>query len=279
MTCEIQGIPVYYEQSGEGKPILFIHGWSVDHRLMSGCFEPVFNELNNYCRIYLDLPGMGKTPSADWIRNSDNTLAILVEFINTIIGDKNFLLAGESYGGYLSMGLIHELGNRIDGVLLLCPMVDTFEVVTKEGKLPERKIIWCSESLSSAKNDADVKAFLNIAVIATPEIFEKYKNDILSGVKAADNTFLSEHYKGEYNPDFEKALREISFDKPACILTGRQDNAAGYFAAYKILDRFPRATFAVLDCAGHNLQIDNEPIFTQLVKDWIWRVELENKIR
>jgi pimeloyl-ACP methyl ester carboxylesterase len=243
---------------------------------MSGCFEPIFSKMAGYHRIYLDLPGMGKTPSADWIKNSDNTLKMLVKFINNIIGDKEFLLAGESYGGYLSMGLIHELGSMVGGVLLLCPLVDSFETVNKPENLPEKSIIWYSESLNSLKDDTDVKAFLDMAVIATPEILEKYKSDILSGIKIHDKDFLS-YYKGEYNPDMEKALRAVKFGKPACIITGRQDNVVGYSVAYKILDRFPRATFAILDCAGHNLQIDNEPIFIQLVKDWIWRVELDGK--
>jgi len=277
MTCEIQGIPVYYEQYGEGKPVLFIHGWSIDHRLMSGCFEPVFNELRGYCRIYIDLPGMGQTPSADWIKNSDDTLKISLEFIYTIIGDKNFLLAGESYGGYLSMGLIHKLGNQIDGVFFLCPMLDSIETIKKHGKLPQKTIIWKSEKLDFEEHNPDVKAFLDMAIIATPEMFEKYKKDILSGYNIHDNDFLSNHYKGEYNPDFEIALRKLIFNKPACILTGRQDHCAGYSIAYEILGRFPRATYAVLDCAGHSLQIENEPVFEQLVKDWIWRIELENK--
>jgi len=276
MTCEIKGIPIYYEEYGEGKPVLCIHGWSIDHGLMSGCFEPVFSQSQGYRRIYLDLPGMGKTPSADWIKDSDDTLTLLIGFINTVIGDKNFLLAGESYGGYLAMGLIHELGSRIDGILLLCPMVDTFETLSKTGNLPERRIIYRSKLFDSI-NDDDVEGFLNMAVIATPPIYEKYKKDILPGFKIHDKAFLS-HYKGEYNPDMEKTLRKTTFDKPTCIITGRQDSFVGYSIAYNILDRFPRATLVILDCAGHNLQIENEPTFAQLVKDWIWRVELEEKM-
>jgi len=277
MIGEIQGVPVYYEQYGEGKPILFIHGWSIDHRLMSGCFEPVFDNLHGYCRIYLDLPGMGKTPSANWIKNSDDTLKILLEFIDKLIGNKNFLLAGESYGGYLSMGIIHEIGNRIDGVLLLCPLIDSFATVNKHGKLPQKTIIWKSEKLDSEDQNPDVNAFLDMAIIATPEIFEKYKKDILPGFNMHDKNFLSNYYKGEYNSELEIALRALQFNKPACILTGRQDHCVGYSMAYEILERFPRASFAVLDCAGHNLQIENESIFKQLVIDWIWRVELEIK--
>ena len=277
MICEISGISVYYEQFGEGKPILFIHGWSVDHRLMSGSFEPVFNQLQSYQRIYLDLPGMGKTLSVNWVKNSDNTLKILLEFIKKVIGDINFLLVGESYGGYLSMGLINELGNKIDGVLLLCPLVDSFETIIKKGKLPKNNIILHTEITESEEDNTALRAFLEVAVIATPEIYEKFKKDIYSGIKIHNKEFLSGYYKGEYNTNYEKILKTVTFDKPACILTGRQDNAVGYSVAYEILDRFPRATFAILDCAGHNLQIDNEPTFVQLVKDWIWRVELENK--
>jgi len=277
MTCEIQGISIYYEQYGEGKPVLFIHGWSMDHRLMSGCFEPVFNELRGYRRIYLDLPGMGKTPSADWIKSGDDTHKILWEFINIIIGDKNFLLAGESYGGYLSMGLVYELGNKIDGVFFLCPHFNSLANSGKQHKLPRKDLIYCTESLMSEKNNPDINAFLNFAVIATDELFEKYKSDVLSGFTIHDRDFLGKKYRGEYHPDFENKLKEISYNKPSCFLTGRQDDCTGYSTAYEFLEKFPRATFAVLDCAGHNLQIDNEQTFIQLVKDWIWRVELEEK--
>jgi pimeloyl-ACP methyl ester carboxylesterase len=161
--------------------------------------------------------------------------------------------------------------------LLLCPLVDTFEEVNKPENLPKRNIIWRSESFDSIKDDTDVKVFLDMAVIATPEILEKYIRDILSGINISDKDFLS-CYNGGYNPDMEKTLRTVKFDKPTCIITGRKDDAVGYYAAYKILDRFPRATFTVLDCAGHNLQIDNELVFIQLVKDWIWRIELDKKI-
>ena len=274
MTVEIQGIPVNYKQYGEGKPILFIHGWSVDHRLMSGCFEPVFKQLQGYCRIYLDLPGMGMTPSASWIKSGDDTHKILLEFINTIIGDNTFLLAGESYGGYLSMGLLHTLSSRIDGVFFLCPHLKPLAEPGDNEKLPEKSIIYRSERL---EDNADVKGFLDMAVIATNTLFEIYKKDIISGVNIHDKEFLSGKYRGEYNPDFENNLRELFFDKPSCFLTGRQDHCVGYSTAFAMLKNFPRATFAVLDCAGHNLQIESEAIFAQLVKDWIWRVELEDK--
>jgi len=272
VICNIRDIPVYYEEYGSGKPVLCIHGYSVDHRLMTGCLEPVFRETQGYRRIYLDLPGMGKTPSKSWMRNSNDMLEVLSGFIDAVIAEESFLIAGESYGGRLTLGLIYTMGNRIDGVLLICSNLP-------EGALPARKVIVNSEVLESAENDPDLKTFLDVAVLATPEIYQKFKSDVLPGIKAADQDFLHNHYQGAYDPDFQKKLKSIGFDRPACILAGRQDHWVGYAGVYELLDDFPRATFAVLDCAGHNMQIDNELLFSQLVKDWIWRVELNRSSR
>ena len=234
--------------------------------MMTGCLEPVFNPIQGYRRIYLDLPGMGRTPPAAWIQNPDNILEALTEFVDAVIPDENFLVAGESYGGRLTLGLIHKMKERIDGVLLICSNVP-------KGALPERQILWESEALKP-EEDADRKTFMDVAVVATPELFEKFKKDVLPGIKAANQEFLSTAVMGTYSPDLEDALKTISFEKPACILAGRQDHWVGYQGAYELLERFPRAAFAVFDCAGHNLQIENEPLFTQHVKDWIRRIEL-----
>ncbi len=274
MVRLIGSVPIYYEEYGAGKPVLCIHGYWVDHRLMSGCLEPVFTQTQGYRRIYIDLPGMGETPSDKQIRNSNDTIEILMQFVDIVIGKENFLLAGESYGGYLSMGLINKMKDRIDGVLLICPMVDSWATIQELGKVPDRQIILPPEQLGLPEENPDVKAFMDLAVLAAPEVFIKFQKDILPGLTIADKEYLSNYYSGDYSPDIEAELRIITFEKPACILTGRQDNSVGYLMAFKMLERFPRATFAVLDVAGHNLQIENEALFNSMVKDWLWRVEL-----
>lgn len=236
---------------------------------MSGCLEPVFGTMQGYRRIYFDMPGMGKTPPARWIQNGKHMLEVIMEFINEVIPEENFLVLGESYGGYMTLGLVAEMPERIDGAVLLCPgLTEEF------GNLPPKQILWKSPELASPEEDPDIKAFYKFAVIATPEKFSKYKSDVLSGIKISDGDFLSNYFDCKCRPDIYAALQTAAFDKPSCIITGRQDHGVGYSDAYNILDRFPRATYAVVDCAGHNLQIDNEPLFGHLIRDWIWRVEL-----
>ncbi len=63
------------------------------------------------------------------------------------------------------------------------------------------------------------------------------------------------------------------FPAPALFLTGRHDNWCGYREAYQLLDNYPRATFAVLDRAGHALAVEQKTLFRALVNEWLDRVE------
>lgn len=62
------------------------------------------------------------------------------------------------------------------------------------------------------------------------------------------------------------------FTRPTLILTGRQDSSVGYLDQFVPLPHYPRASFAVLDTAGHNLQFEQPELFEALMGDWLDRV-------
>ena len=111
MYKQIEGINLYYETYGSGIPVVMIHGWGMDNRIMKGCMEQVFKKKKGYKRIYFDLPGMGKSTENGKIKNSDDVLKIITAFIDFIIPGQQFLLVGESYGGFLSRGLLLKRNN------------------------------------------------------------------------------------------------------------------------------------------------------------------------
>lgn len=67
----------------------------------------------------------------------------------------------------------------------------------------------------------------------------------------------------------------IGEGRPILMLLSRQNASTGYRDAWSILEQYPRATFAVLDKAGHNLQIEQAGLFTALVSEWLDRMEAE----
>lgn len=270
MQCNVKDISINYEIKGEGKPIIIIHGYSLDHRLMIGCMEPIFSTKDGYKRIYIDLPGMGKSESAKWITNSDIMLDIVIEFIETIIPNQNFLIVGESYGGYLSRGVLFKMKDRIDGVLLICPVIIADN---KKRNVPEHVVLLKDNELLSKLPPEGAEIINSMLVIQSEKIYKRCINEIMPGFEVADDRFLQKLQENGYGFSFNVDKVNKKFDKPALIILGRQDSCVGYKDAWNILDNFPRATFSVLDRAGHNLQIEQEKLFYSLTNEWLIRVE------
>lgn len=270
MECKIKNISIYFEVIGQGKPIVMIHGYTPDHRLMSGCMEPVFKDDSSYKRIYFDLPGMGKTKAADWIVNSDVMLDIVLEFIDQVIPDENFLLAGESYGGYLSRGIIKRIPDRVDGLLMICPLIHPDSV---KRSLSLKQVILKDDKLLSSLDAWEAEKYSSIAVVQSEKTWKRYRDEVLSGIRLADNTFLKNFWETGlgFSSDVDKV--EKNYSKPTLILCGRQDHIVGCRDAWDILDNYPRATYAVLDRAGHSLEAEQEEVFNCLVSEWLFRVE------
>ena len=86
-------------------------------------------------------------------------------------------------------------------------------------------------------------------------------------------SFHALHANHDRHVKVRQKLEPKSVEKPTLILAGRQDAMVGYRDAWKILENYPRGTFAVLDRAGHNLQIEQETLFNALVNEWLDRVE------
>ena len=266
MECIIDDLTVYYAAYGEGRPVLCLHGNSVDHRLMNGCLEPIFAGEAGYRRIYPDLPGMGRTPAKPWVRTADDLLRVITRFIEVVIGQEPFLLVGESYGGYLSLGLLQSLSAQVEGLLLICPVI---YAQGADRRLPPKRLLVRDEGLEVGIDPSDMASFLSTAVVATRETYARFAQEVLCGLKLGDRAHLQRVQREGYSLSCEEELKAMVYEGPCCILTGRQDHVVGYEDALALAARWPRASIAVLDCAGHNLQIEQPALFTAHVKAWL----------
>ncbi|MBH5320343.1 alpha/beta hydrolase [Paenibacillus sp. GSMTC-2017] len=247
-----------------------IHGFVTDHQLMMGCMEPIFAGRDSFRRIYIDLPGMGKSESADWITHADVMLDIVIAFINTIIPNENFLLAGESYGGYLSRGILYKMPDRVDGLLMICPVIIAD---SSKRTVPEHVVLVKDQEFLNDLRTEESEGFRSLSVIYNKPVYERYTNEITTGISLADNIFLSGYRENGYGFTFDVDKLDTKFTEPVLLLLGSQDSVVGYKDAWSILDNFTRATFAVIDRAGHNLQLEQEEVFNCLVSEWLRRVD------
>lgn len=268
MICKIRDAEIYYEVVGEGTPVVMLHGCAPDHRLLWTCMESVFQTCPGYQRIYIDLPGMGKSSAPRGINSSDQVLELLAACVRRIVPSRDFLLVGESYGGYLARGLLAQLPDRISGLLLLCPVV----VAERDIRLlPDVQTLVRDEDFLNSLSPADRDEFCASAVVATAPTYARFRDEIKPGLDVADYEFI-DRLQRRYA--FSAELSGLKYEKPVLLLAGRQDAVVGYRDIMNIVESYPRATLAVLDMAGHNLQIEQPGLFESLVAEWLWRTNL-----
>jgi len=268
MECKVHDVTIFYEEIGSGRPLLLLHGLPLDHRHIANDMEPVFADRRGWRRLYPDLPGMGKTRATERLTNQDQILELLIGFIHTVAPGERFVVGGTSYGGYLARGLVYRLGAQMDGLLLNVPLIETDH---SKCHLPQPLVIREDPAFLAALTPAeqDMRDFI---VIQSMDLLTEFRQVFNPAGAVADHAFM-DRLRQHYAFSFDIDALPTPFPAPALFLTGRHDNWCGYREAYRLLDNYPRASFAALDGAGHALAIEQKTLFRALVKEWLDRVE------
>lgn len=269
MRQTVGGTEFHYETVGEGRPIVLLHGWMIDHRVMMDLAEPVFAERDGWRRIYPDLPGMGQT-SGHGIDNQDQVLDLLLQFIEATTGGSRFVVGGFSYGGYLALGTAYKRPEQLDGLLVIAP--PGLPGDGREPRLAPETTLVEDPGLLEGLDEATAEGFRTVAVVQNKELLDAFVNLGLPATQMADLEYLTrldEHWPFSF---VEECLRS-PFTRPTLVLTGRQDARVGWADAFDLMDNYPRGTYAVLDGAGHSLAWERRTLFNALVGDWLDRVE------
>jgi pimeloyl-ACP methyl ester carboxylesterase len=273
MECELENITVYYEIFGQGRPIIMLHGWPADHRQAVDALESVFMQRDGWKRIYLDLPGMGRTHGADWITGSDQMLEVTTKFIDHVIPGQRFALAGISYGGYLARGLVHRRASLINGALFIVP------VIVPDGAKrikPEHIVLVRDQSFVAdlAHFDSSIaQGLLDVIVVQDRRLLDDQwvRTYISEATSIADENFLA-RVAENYTLNFDLDTLSEPCSAPMLFLLGGQDSL-GYPKSLSFLENYPRASFVILDRAGHGLWLEQATLYHALVNEWLNRVE------
>lgn len=277
MQCDLDSATIHYEEYGQGRPIVFLHGWSMDHRLESTVYEPIFAARGGWRRIYPDLPGMGRS-LARCIHSQDDVLTALLAFIDRVLSGERFVLSGTSLGGHLARAIAALRREQVAGLLLRVPAVIAD---TAKRTLPPFCPLVRNEALL-APLDAKERAALGDVLVQSPAYLEAHRRQIRELVQPAiaANAPLVAEIRGDprrYTLSFDLAEAEKTFTRPTLIVAARQDTVTGYRDVWDILESYPRATFAVMDRATHSWPIESHRLLAALVEDWLDRLELSEK--
>ena len=261
-----------YEAHGEGRPILLLHGWTMDRRVEIFDYEKIFAARPGWWRIYPDLPGMGRSVAKAGLSNQDDVLDSLLAFVDQVLPGR-FVLAGTSLGAYLARAIAARRRSSIAGLLLRVPCIFAEDA---RRTLPPFEALVADEAFM-ASLDADDRAYLGDLLIQTPAYAEslKHKGDAVVQPAIQATAPIANEIRADpkrYGFSFDLIEAEKTFDEPTLIIAGRRDTTVGYRDAWSILDSYPRATFVALDRADHGWPMETPNLLPALVDDWLERI-------
>ena len=271
MECALENITIHYETYGEGRPIIFIPGWSLNARLTADQMEPCFHQREGWKRIYIDPPGHGKTPGKDWITNQDKMLEVILACIDKLTAGQKYCLVGISLGAYLARGVILQRAQFVDGIAMIVPAIIAED---EKRSVPPYKVLIKDPSVYAELTPMEQDIF-GMSVIHSRTWLDTIRSSPqIPDDENGDPEFLGKIRDKPENYAFSFDVDAVSepFPGPSLIITGRQDSVVGYRDAWNLLENYPRASYVVLDRAGHPLE-DSSELVNVLIREWLDRVE------
>lgn len=118
---------LFYVEIGEGKPLICLHGYALDHTI----WLTISEEMKKNVKLILpDLRGHGRSP----VPEGKYSMRAMAEDILQIMDSHRFeraFIAGHSMGGYIALALAEFYPDRLSGLVLVAS--HAFE------DLPEKK--------------------------------------------------------------------------------------------------------------------------------------------
>lgn len=246
---------------GSGRPLLVLHGIGVDHRMMEPIVEPISDDVELE-RHYVDLPGHGETPG-DGVNSTGDVVDAVERWIDDALGERPFLLLAFSYGGMIARELVRRRPEQIEGLALLAPAVQPDE---DRRTTPPSQVLQRDDDLIAELDDKTRAQFTEATVVQTRAQFERFEKELLPGLLAADGDTIK-RLQAHYPLGHEVETAE--WDRPTTIICGRQDSMVGWQDHLDLLPYYPRASYAVLDGAGHYVHFERPEAVEALLREWL----------
>lgn len=263
MDCRIDDLTVHYTERGNGAPLVALHGAGVDHREIEAALETIVPDLG-YRRIYPDLPGMGRSTTGG-LSGNDDVVALLAEFVDRV-AQAPVLLLGHSYGAYLARGLAAQRPDIVHGLALVCPLAE------HTGDVPDHRVLVEDPGAYEELGSTQRAGFDEYFAIRTRTTARRYREHVVPGTVLVDQDALSRIF-ARWSLD----LGSDPFPRPTLIAAGRRDSVVGYTDAVALLDRYPDATLAVIENAGHALMHEQPDLLAALLRDWLHRAHRQDE--
>jgi 3-oxoadipate enol-lactonase len=264
-VLNINGVNVNYEAAGQGKAVVFLHGYT-------GSSQDWSNQMSalspTYKVIAVDLRGHSKSsaPSVE----KEYSMEIFVEDVHSILNHlhiKQCCLVGHSLGGFLALEFALKYAELLAGLVL----VDTSsgdwekpagyaELRAKLEELARTQGMEAAFNYDAANNPVRIERFKK-----HPDLRETSRQKML--MTSVDGYIYTGRAMGQWK-SVTGRLSEIKV--PTCIFWGEEDTP--FLQASRILkERIPGAELITVKGSGHSPHEESPQAFNEKLGSFLGR--------
>jgi 3-oxoadipate enol-lactonase len=259
MKKQIRGADLHTIDSGDGIPVIWIHGFPLGSELFAEQLA-----IGGVRHIVPDLPGFGKSPAP----NSDFSMADYADSVldlATALGIDRAVFAGVSMGGYIVFEIARHAPERVRGLIL----IDTREAAdapdARENRL--RTADEVRQKGISIVVDSMLPKMLTAATLGADGRAAGIARRIMSASSPAG--VIAALHAMAARPDSSALLPSIAV--PVLVVAGESDSITPPADAQRMAAAIPNAELAIVPDAAHLSNLERPDFFNRAVEGFLDR--------
>lgn len=259
MRTLVQGRQVTYEEKGNGRPLLLIHGYPLNRTM----WEPQLHDLAGIARVIApDLWGFGETePVAE--ATVGTYAEELYELAEALGATEPAVVCGLSMGGYVAFEYFRRYKNRVAGLILANTKSGPDSAEGKAGR--DKNAALAKEKGAAAIAEAMLPKMLS------PKTYPR-NAELVSQVKrmmesASVPGLVAALMAMRDRPDSTPMLAEIK--QSALVLGGADDQLFPQTEFENLAKGLPKAKLVILPDAGHMSSVEQPDLFNRAVREYL----------
>ena len=258
---EVNGVKLYYEIHGSGKPLVLLSGLATDSQSWLGCIGSLKTE---HQVIILDNRGCGRTMPHETMISISLMAADVIALLD-YLQIKQADILGNSMGGFIALEIAINYSQRVGKLILEA-------TASKNTPTNHRLFVDWAESM---RRGTDKREWYRETFkwLFHPKIFDNSRS------LEAKLTYAAKYPYQQSVAAFEKQLLAVSeFDVgdklkriqiPVLVLCGKEDLLFSTEYINTNLKDIPNSTIIIITEAAHAIHVDNPAAFLQAVKAFL----------
>jgi len=248
-------VGLYYEETGKGIPVVFLHGFSLNSRMWKNQLE-YFSK--KYRVIAYDARGHGKSDSPSTGYSRDERAEDLLN-LSKFLGLKEFHLVGFSMGGGDALCFAIEHQEYLLSLTLVSSVASGY---TPTVKLNDYTEVIREKGLAEAK-----RIYIESALSVYEKRGVKFRNELESMMNEFSGAIWVDPMMGKY-PKRNDVNMAAKVRIPTLIIAGKND--ISWMPLAKILnEKMLDSRLELFSGVGHMLNLEAPAKFNKLLEDFL----------